>query len=78
MPRCSGDEHIGINDHPRGVKRVLGERFRRRRTSSLGFGRKEHPSSEPLPLGRRLTTEALGSPRIGTASNLMPVGFSRF
>ena len=75
MPRCSGGEHIGTNDHPRGVKRVLRERFRLRRTSSLGFGRKEQPSSEPLPLGRKFTTEVLGSPRFGTASNLMPVTF---
>ena len=70
--RRSGDEHIGTNDHPRGVKRVLGERFRLRRTSSLGFGRLEQPSSSPLPLGRRLTTVGLGLPDGGTASNLMP------
>jgi len=75
VPRCSGDERIKTNDHPRGIKRVLRERFRVKRTSSLGFGRKEQPSFEPLPLGRKFTTEVLGTPRFGTASNLMPVTF---
>jgi len=75
VPRCSGNEHTKAGDHPRGVKRVLRERFRLRRTSSLGFGRLERSSIEPLPLGRRFTTEVLGSPRFGTASNLMPVTF---
>jgi len=70
--RRSGDERIGTNDHPRGVKRVLRERFRVKRTSSLGFGRLEQPSSEPLPLGRRLTTVGSDSSGSGTASNLMP------
>jgi len=75
--RRSGDEHIGTNDHPRGVKRVLRERFRVKRTSSLGFGRLERSSIEPLPLGRRFTTVGSDSSGSGTASNLMPVTFQQ-
>ena len=37
--RRSGDQHVGTNDHPRSVKRVLRERFRVKRDSSLGLGR---------------------------------------
>ena len=76
--RRSGDEHIKANDHPRGVKRVLGERFRVKRTSSLGFGRQERSSVEPLPLGRKFTTVGSGSPDGGIASNLMPARTCRF
>ena len=70
--RRSGDQHITTKDHPRCVKRVLRERFRLRRTSSSGFGRLRAPPCEPLPLGRRLTTDVPDYSGIGTASNLMP------
>lgn len=77
--RRSEEKHIRAGDHPRSVKRVLRERFRQKRTSSLGFGQQERLSSSPSPLGRRFTTK--GSPPerdTGTASNSMPVNFSRF
>jgi hypothetical protein len=77
--RRSEDKRITTGDHPRRVKRVLRERYlRRRRDSSLGFGRLRAPLSEPLPLGRRFTTEVPNLLGIGTASNLMPASFSRF
>ncbi|MBU1431673.1 transposase, partial [Myxococcota bacterium] len=74
--RRSQDEHIQAEDHPRDVKQVLRERFRRKRDSSSGLGRCP-PSSSPSPLGRRLTTGGSGSGSgTGTASNSMPTGSS--
>jgi len=37
VPRCSGDEHIGINDHPRGVKTSAGRAIPSKTDQFLGI-----------------------------------------
>ena len=74
--RRSGDKGITCDDHPKSVKRVLRERYlRRRRDSSLGSGGPRPPPSAPLPSGPRLTTGgSTVKVSTGTASNTVSGG----
>jgi len=77
--RRSEDKDISCTDHPRDVKRALRERYRSNRDSSLGAGRISLLSPEPLPLGRRFTTEVPDQSGVGTASkSISLLDYSRF
>ena len=69
--RRSGDNDIGCGDHPSSVKATLRRRYLLRRSSparSSGVS----PNTEPVPLGRSLTTGGSGKPGTGIGSNLVP------
>lgn len=74
----SQDEHIRVDDHPRVVKRVLGERYRTARDSSSGFGRANLPPYSPVPSGRWLTTGDRDRPAPAQPRRQSCLGLPRF